>query len=154
LASQTIFISYFFRQSLWADEQNVKLVSNSTIFFETFSKALYLILVGICCMDQSVFLLVKDSHNSCRDVIRHRDGDLRVHVYCLNDDDFEPNPDELQFYGNDNDKLLVFETSHYNGDDPLLVIEAIRWYADYIDNPRMEILAEDPRISDADSLYL
>jgi len=105
-------------------------------------------------MDQSVFLLVKDSQNSCRDVIRHRDGDLRIRVFCLDDDEFEPNHDELQFYGNDHGKLLVFETSHYNGDDPLLVIEAIRWYADYIDNPRMEILAEDPRISDADSLYL
>jgi len=105
-------------------------------------------------MDQSVFLLVKDSHNSCRDVIRHRDGDLRIHVYCLDNTEFEPNPEELQFYGNDNGKLLVFETSRYNGDDPLLVIEAIRWYADYIDNPRMEILAEDPRISDADNLYL
>jgi len=105
-------------------------------------------------MDQSIFLLVKDSHNPCRDVIRHRDGDLRINVYCLGKDDFDPNPDELQFYGNNNGDLLVFETSRYDGNDPILIIEAIRWYADYIDNPRMEILAEDPRISDADSFYL
>lgn len=105
-------------------------------------------------MDQSVFLLVKDSQNPCRDVIRHRDGDLRIKVFCLSRDEFEPDPAELQFYGNDQGELLAFETSHYNGDDPLLIIEAIRWYADYIENPRMEILAEDPRISDTDSSYL
>ncbi len=104
-------------------------------------------------MDQSVFLLVKDSHNACRDVIWHRDGTLRIRVCCLGDDKFEPNPDELQFYGNDNGNLLAFETSGYDGSDPLLVIEAIRWYADYIENPRMEILAEDPRISDTDTGY-
>ncbi|MGX5687880.1 hypothetical protein [Arcticibacter tournemirensis] len=104
-------------------------------------------------MDQSVFLLVQDSHNACREVIRHRDGDLRIKVYCLGQEGFEPDPDELQFYGNDNGNLLAFETSGYDGSDPLLVIEAIRWYADYIDNPRMEILAEDPRISDADTIY-
>lgn len=104
-------------------------------------------------MDQSVFLLVKDSHNACRDVIRHRDGNLRIKVYCLGYDEFEPDSDELQFYGNDNGSLLAFETSGYDGSDPLLVIEAIRWYADYIDNPRMEILAEDPRISDTDASY-
>ncbi|WP_256012364.1 hypothetical protein [Desertivirga xinjiangensis] len=104
-------------------------------------------------MDQSVFLLVKDSHNPCRDVIRHRDGDLRINVFCLDKEEFEPNPSELQFYGNDHGQLLAFETSHYDGNDPLLVIEAIRWYADYIENPRMEILAENPGLSDADSFH-
>lgn len=104
-------------------------------------------------MDQTVFFLVQDSLNSCRQVIRHRDGDLRIRVYCLNHDEFEPNPDELQFYANDNGELLAFETSGYDGSDPLLVIEAIRWYADYIDNPKMEILAEDPRISDTDGAF-
>ncbi|WP_207425845.1 hypothetical protein [Pedobacter sp. SYSU D00535] len=104
-------------------------------------------------MDQSIFLLVQDSHDPCRDVIRHRDGNLRIKVFCLNREEFEPDPGELQFYGNDNGDLLAFETSGYDGSDPLLVIEAIRWYADYIDNPRMEILAEDPRISDGDDFY-
>lgn len=103
-------------------------------------------------MDQTVFFLVQDLHNTCREVIRHRDGDLRIRVYCLGDDEFEPNQDELQFYANDNGRLLAFETSGYDGSDPLLVIEAIRWYADYIENPKMEILAEDPRISDTDNV--
>lgn len=104
-------------------------------------------------MDQSVFFLVQDSQNECREVIRHRDSGLRIRVYCYGRDSFEPDPDELQFYGMDNKEVLVFETSGYDGSDPLLVIEAIRWYADYIENPRMEILAENPRISDIDNKY-
>ena len=99
-------------------------------------------------MDQTVFLLVKDPNNACADIIRHRDGSLRIRVYCLGKVNFEPEEGELQFYANDNGELLAFETSDYDGDDPLLVIEAIRWYADYIGNPKMEILAEDPRLFD------
>ncbi len=105
-------------------------------------------------MYQSVFLLVQDSKDACRDVIRHRDGDLRIKVYCLNKDEYVPDPSELQFFGNDDGNLLAFETSNYDGSDPLLVIEAIRWYADYIDNPKMEILAEKPSLSNPDNLQL
>lgn len=99
-------------------------------------------------MDHTVFLLVKDPNNACQDIIRHRDGSLRIRVYCLGKDKFEPHEDELQFFANDSGDLLAFETSDYDGDDPLLVIEAIRWYAEYIGNPKMEILAEDPRLFD------
>ena len=101
-------------------------------------------------MDQSIFLLVRDSHDDCRNVIRHRDGDLKVRVYCLGKDKYNHDASELQFYGNDNGELLAFETVGYDGSDPLLVIEAIRWYADYIDNPKMEILAENPSLTDPD----
>ncbi len=96
-------------------------------------------------MDDSIFLLVKDPKNPFRDIIRQRDSDLRIIVYCLKDENFEANPEELQFYANNNGTFLAFETSDYTGKDPIAVIEAIRWYADYIDNSKMEILAEDPR---------
>jgi hypothetical protein len=98
-------------------------------------------------MDNAIFLLVKDPNNPCRDIIRQRDGDLRILVFCLNEEDFDANPDELQFYANNNGTFLAFETSNYDGEDPVSIIEAIRWYADYIENPRMEILAEDPRLN-------
>ncbi len=97
-------------------------------------------------MFDSVFLLVKDPNNSCRDVIRERDGNLRILVYCLNKETFIPQSEELQFYGENIGTVLAFETSGYDGGDPLLIIEAIRWYADYINNPRMEILVENPRL--------
>ncbi|WP_423148188.1 hypothetical protein [Rubrolithibacter danxiaensis] len=98
-------------------------------------------------MNDSVFLLVKDPKDSCRDVIRERDGNMRISVYCLNKEAFDAKPEELQFYGENKGTFLGFETSGYDGEDPLLIIEAIRWYADYIGNPRMEILVEDPRIN-------
>ena len=97
-------------------------------------------------MHDSVFLLVKDPNDSCRDVIRERDGNLRILVYCLSSESFNAQPGELQFYGENRGAFLAFETSGYDGEDPLLIIEAIRWYADYINNPRMEILVEDPRL--------
>lgn len=97
-------------------------------------------------MDESVFLLVKDPNDPCRDIIRQRDGKLRILVFCLDKESFEPDTEEIQFYGNNNGTFLAFETSDYDGRDPVAVIEAIRWYADYIKNPKMEILAEDPRL--------
>jgi hypothetical protein len=96
-------------------------------------------------MKNDVFLLAKDADDDCRDMIFHRDGTLRVSVYCLDEESFEPDPNELQFYGDNNGELLAFETLGYNMEEPGLIIQAIRWYANYVGNPEMEILAEDPR---------
>ncbi|HEY1024060.1 MAG TPA: hypothetical protein VGE26_02760 [Sphingobacteriaceae bacterium] len=96
-------------------------------------------------MAPDVFLLLKDRENVCRDIIYHRDGTLRINVVCLTDEEFHADPDEIQFYGEDRGEALAFETVEYNGEEPALIIEAIRWYANYIRNPEMEILAEDPR---------
>ncbi|MDF3078563.1 MAG: hypothetical protein K0S09_2452 [Sphingobacteriaceae bacterium] len=92
-----------------------------------------------------VFLIAEDPENECRDIIFHRGGSLRMRVYCLSDENFVANPNELQFYADNSGELLAFETYNFDIDDPGLVIEAIRWYAKYIKNPEMEILPEDPR---------
>lgn len=96
-------------------------------------------------MRNDVFLLAKDADNACRDIIFHRDGTLRVRVFCLDEEDFQPDPGELQFYADNNGELLAFETYGYNMEEPGLIIESIRWYANYLDNPEMDISAEDPR---------
>lgn len=96
-------------------------------------------------MALDVFLLLKDPENACRDIIYHRDGTLRINVFCLKEDEFRPDHDEIQFYAENYGETLAFETVNYNGEEPGLIIEAIRWYANYIQNPQMEILAEDPR---------
>lgn len=100
-----------------------------------------------------VFLLAKDPANKCRDIVYHRGSKLKIYVYCLNESLFTPNPDELQFYGDNNGEILAFETWQYETDDPGLIIEAIRWYARYIDNPGLEILADDPRSAHEDTSY-
>lgn len=96
-------------------------------------------------MNHNVFLLVKDPKDSCRDIIRCRDSDLKIMVYCLSQIDFKPDPDEIQLYADDRGSLLAFETINIKPEDALDVASAIQWYAKYIGYPEMEILPEDPR---------
>jgi hypothetical protein len=99
-------------------------------------------------MDYNVYLLATDPNNPCRDVIHSRDTSLKIRVFCLTEDRFSPNDNEIQLYGYANNKLYAFETINITADDALDVVGAIQWYADYIDCPEMEILPEDPRGSE------
>jgi hypothetical protein len=87
-------------------------------------------------MDHNVYLLATDPKNACRDIIHSRDTPLKVRVFCLDEERYSPNANEIQLYGYANSKLYA----------ALDLVEAIQWYADYIDNPEMEILPEDPRM--------
>ncbi|MBW4890473.1 hypothetical protein KXQ82_12125 [Mucilaginibacter sp. HMF5004] len=95
-------------------------------------------------MKDNVYLLIKDPKNPCRDVIRSRDTSLKINVYCLDKENFIPDPDEIQLYGDDHGSPRAFETVGITADDALDVASAIRWYADYLDYPEMEILPENP----------
>lgn len=97
-------------------------------------------------MDHNVYLLLTDPRNPCRDVIHSRDTDLRMNVFCIDEEPFTPDPNEIQLYAYADNKLYAFETINVTPDDALDVIDAIQWYAGYLDNPDMEILPEDPRI--------
>jgi len=97
-------------------------------------------------MEHNVFLLATDPHDPCRDVIHSRDTTLKVKVFCVTDENYTPDPNEIQLFGYANKKLYAFETINITPDDALDVISAIEWYAEYIDYPNMEILPEDPRI--------
>jgi hypothetical protein len=96
-------------------------------------------------MDYNVYLLATDPNNPCRDVIHSRDTGLKIRVFCLSEDRFSPNDNEIQLYGYAHNKLYAFETINITADDALDVVGAIQWYADYIESPEMEILPEDPR---------
>jgi len=96
-------------------------------------------------MEHTVFLLATDPNDPCRDVIHARDSSLRVKVYCVTEENFTPDSDEIQLYAYAGKKLYAFETTNVNADDALDMISAIQWYADYIGCPDMEILPEDPR---------
>ena len=87
-------------------------------------------------------MLAKDPDNDRHDLIFHRDGTLRVKVVHRNKKKLISEPDELQFFANDKGVDLMFETVDYIDEDPGLDIDAIRWYANYIGNPQMEIEAE------------
>jgi len=96
-------------------------------------------------MDHNVYLLATDPKNPCRDVIHSRDTGLKIRVFCLSDEKFSPHESEIQLYGYANDKLYAFETINIAAEDALDVVGAIQWYADYVGEPEMEILPEDPR---------
>lgn len=96
-------------------------------------------------MDHNVYLLATDPKNPCRDVIHSRDTQLKVSVICLDNENFLADTNEIQLYGYAYGKLYAFETMGVNADDALDVVDAIKWYANYIDYPDMEILPEDPR---------
>ncbi|WP_158825395.1 hypothetical protein [Mucilaginibacter lacusdianchii] len=100
-------------------------------------------------MDHNVYLLATDPNDACRDVIHSRDTTLKVKVYCVSEENFSPNPNEIQLFGYAGKKLYAFETIDITPDDALDVIGAIQWYADYIDCPDMEILPEDPRMGES-----
>lgn len=98
-------------------------------------------------MEYNVYLLATDPKNACSDVIHSRDTSLKIRVFCLDREAFEPNPNEIQLFGYANSKLYAFETIDIKAEDALDVVGAIQWYAEYIDFPEMEILPEDPRPS-------
>jgi hypothetical protein len=96
-------------------------------------------------MDNNVYLLATDPNDACRDVIHSRDTGLKIRVFCISEERFLANSNEIQLYGYADKKLYAFETINITADDALDVVGAIQWYAEYIDFPDMEILPEDPR---------
>jgi hypothetical protein len=96
-------------------------------------------------MDYNIYLLATDPNNPCRDVIHSRDTNLKIRVFCLDKEPFSADANEIQLYGYAEGKLYAFETINIQAEDALDVVGAIKWYADYIDCPAMEILPDDPR---------
>jgi hypothetical protein len=96
-------------------------------------------------MDYNIYLLATDPKNPCRDVIHSRDTRLKIRVFCLDKESFDPDSNEIQLYGYAQSKLYAFETINIVAEDALDVVSAIQWYAEYIDAPEMEILPDDPR---------
>jgi hypothetical protein len=96
-------------------------------------------------MSRNVFLLATDPNNPRRDVIHARDTGLKLRVFSLNEEPFHPKSSEIQLYGSANEKVFAFETIGVTSDEALDVVEAIQWYAGYIDCPEMDIVPDDPR---------
>ena len=96
-------------------------------------------------MDYNVYLLATDPSNPCRDIIHSRDTHLKIRVFCLDKELFNPDINEIQLYGYAHGHLYAFETINILAEDALDVVSAIQWYAEYIKSPNMEILPDDPR---------
>jgi hypothetical protein len=96
-------------------------------------------------MSDEVYLLLTGSDGS-PDIIFSRNTELKIKVFCLNGIKYEAEANEIQLYGYIKDALMVFETVNIQADDALDMIHAIRWYANYMGYPEMEILPDDPSV--------
>lgn len=97
-------------------------------------------------MDGNVYLLLTGSNQLSADTIYSRNTDLKIKVYNLALMGFTANADEIQLYAYRNNELLAFETVGITADEAMEMVVAIKWYARYVENPKMEILPEDPRV--------
>jgi hypothetical protein len=97
-------------------------------------------------MTADVYLLLTGSNHRSPDVIYSRNSDLKIKVYCLSRMNYTQQANEIQLYSYHKGALLVFETIDIVAEDALDMIQAIRWYANYVGNPEMEILPDDPRV--------
>jgi hypothetical protein len=93
-------------------------------------------------MISTTFSLLVDQE---RDIIVHGETGLRVNVFGLEVDSFQPAEGELHIFGDDHGEWLAFETEGWNGEELELISQAVLWYARYLDYPEMRIVTEDPR---------
>lgn len=93
-------------------------------------------------MISTTFSLLEDQE---RDVIIHDPSGLRVNVFGLEVDNYQPTKGELHIFGDDHGEWLAFETEGWNGEYLDIISQAVVWYARYLDYPEMNITTEDPR---------
>lgn len=93
-------------------------------------------------MISTTFSLLEDQE---RDVIIHDPSGLRVNVFGLEVDNYQPTKGELHIFGDDHGEWLAFETEGWNGEYLDIISQAVVWYARYLDYPEMNITIEDPR---------
>lgn len=77
------------------------------------------------------------------DIIGFWDHQLRIRVVDIIDEPYQTDPNELHFYGDNRNIPIVFETIDYEGENISIIIEAIKWYAEYINYPQMKITREN-----------
>lgn len=88
------------------------------------------------------YFLLEDQE---RDIIVHGETGLRVNVFGLEVDQYEPTPGELHIFGDDHGEWLAFETEGWSIENLDIISGAVKWYARYLDYPEMQISEEDPR---------
>lgn len=93
-------------------------------------------------MNSTSYFLLDDQE---RPVIVHAETGLKVNVFSLELENFEPAGSERHLFGDDHGEWLAFETEDWDDGDERILHQALRWYAQYLDYPQMNIQAEDPR---------
>lgn len=90
-------------------------------------------------MKESYFIVRSLSNPLNKDVILECNSGLKVSVQNLSDEVFQPDPNEVHYYGETDGKELVFETIGYRGEFQVLILSMISRYALYINDPLMKL---------------
>lgn len=78
-------------------------------------------------------------------MIHARESGMKLRVFCLDNEPFDPDGGEIQLYGRGGGSLYAFESVNITEDTALEIVDAIQWYARYIDCPDLNVTADDPR---------
>ena len=82
--------------------------------------------------------------NGREDIICFWDRELRIRVIPLTDSPLYQDRKELLYYGDDFGTPIAFQTIDYDGEDTEIILQAIKWYAQYLDYPQMVVSEENP----------
>jgi hypothetical protein len=93
-------------------------------------------------MQTETYFLLDDQD---RDVIVHGQTGLRVNVFGLEVDQYQPTAGEIHIFGEAHGEWLAFETEGWTMEDLSVISGAVLWYARYLDYPEMCVSEEDPR---------
>lgn len=78
-------------------------------------------------------------------MIHARASGMKLRVFCLDIEPFNPDGSELQLYGRGGGSIYAFESVNITRDSALEMVDAIQWYARYIKCPELDVTTEDPR---------
>lgn len=82
--------------------------------------------------------------NGREDIICFWDSELRIRVALLTDIRLYEDSKELVYYGDDFGTPIIFQTIDYHDEDVNIILNAINWYAEYLDYPQMVISKQNP----------
>lgn len=94
--------------------------------------------------DREFYLSAEIKYN-CLDIVKMWGTDFELKVYSLEDTDYQVAGNCIEQYGSANPGFYVFEVSLDDEFSYDYMTAAIRWYADHIGKPNMEISPTDPR---------
>ncbi|MBS7565104.1 hypothetical protein KHS38_11875 [Mucilaginibacter sp. Bleaf8] len=70
---------------------------------------------------------------------------IRIRVYDLASEDYQPTPGKMDFYGKSENASFAFETQYSDGYQLESITEALQWYAAYRQCIDMTFSLMDPR---------
>ena len=79
-----------------------------------------------------------------RPVICNKRTEMRLEIFNLEDESFAAAKDQNVFYADDHGTPIAIVV-HYDISNDEEIARAVKWYANYLDYPQMDVSLDDPR---------